>query len=64
MATGAVDLTSIAQTIATRLTEDNSGRRIEFMIVGGLAANGDARLLEIALDNLFSNAVKFTGPRT
>jgi signal transduction histidine kinase len=63
MATGAVDLTSIAQTIATRLTEGNSGRRIEFTIAGSLAANGDARLLAIALDNLFNNAVKFTGPR-
>jgi PAS domain S-box-containing protein len=63
MASGAVDLTAIAQTIAARLTGDHSGRRIEFTIAGGLAANGDARLLEIALDNLFSNAVKFTGPR-
>jgi PAS domain S-box-containing protein len=63
MAAGAVDLTSIARTIAARLTEDNSGRRIEFTIAGGLAANGDARLLEIALENLFGNAVKFTGPR-
>jgi PAS domain S-box-containing protein len=64
MATGAVDLTSLARTIASRLTENNSGRRIEFTIAGGLAASGDARLLEIALENLFGNAVKFTGPRT
>jgi light-regulated signal transduction histidine kinase (bacteriophytochrome) len=63
MAAGAVDVTSIARTIAARLAEANSGRRIEFTIAGGLAANGDARLLEIALDNLFANAAKFTGPR-
>jgi PAS domain S-box-containing protein len=63
MAAGAVDLTAIARTIAARLTEDNAGRRIEFAIAGGVAANGDARLLEIALENLFGNAVKFTGPR-
>jgi len=63
MATGAVDLTSIAQKIAARLTDGNTGRRIEFTIAGGLAANGDARLLEIALENLFGNAVKFTEPR-
>ncbi len=63
MATGVVDLTSIAQTIAAGLSEINSGRRIEFTIAGGLAATGDARLLEIALSNLFANAVKFTGPR-
>ncbi|HXN45738.1 MAG TPA: CHASE3 domain-containing protein [Bryobacteraceae bacterium] len=64
MAMGTVDLTSVAQTIAARLTEDNAGRRIEFQVAGGLATNGDARLLGIALDNLLSNAVKFTGPRT
>ena len=63
MATDAVDLTLIARRIAARLAEANSGRRIEFTIAGGLAASGDARLLEIALDNLFGNAVKFTGPR-
>jgi PAS domain S-box-containing protein len=63
MATGAVDLTSIGRTIAARLIKTNSGRRIEFTIAGGLAPSGDARLLEIALENLFSNAVKFTGTR-
>ena len=63
MAAGAVDLTAIARRIAARLTEANLGRRIEFTIAGSLAAKGDARLLEIALDNLFANAVKFTGPR-
>ena len=63
MATGAVDLTAIARRIAARLTEDNSERGIEFTIAAGLAAHGDTRLLEIALDNLFANAVKFTGTR-
>jgi len=63
MAAGAVDFTAIARRIAARLTEGNSGRRIEFAIADGLTANGDARLLDIALDNLFGNAVKFTGPR-
>jgi light-regulated signal transduction histidine kinase (bacteriophytochrome) len=63
MAAGAVDLTAIARRIAARLAEGNSGRRIEFTIAGGLAASGDARLLEIVLENLFGNAVKFTGPR-
>jgi signal transduction histidine kinase len=57
-----VDLTAAAQIIAGRLTEQNAGRQIEFAIEPGLTGVGDARLLEIALDNLFSNAVKFTAP--
>lgn len=58
-----VDLTAIAQSIATGLFETNPGRHIQFIIEPGLTALGDARLLEIALTNLLANAVKFTGPR-
>src|ERR1019366_7866321 len=53
-----VDLTATARGIAARLSESNSSRRIEFVIEPGLAALGDARLLEIALTNLLENAVK------
>jgi light-regulated signal transduction histidine kinase (bacteriophytochrome) len=56
-----VDLTATAQGIAARLAEANAGRRIEFAIEQGMSGVGDARLLEIALTNLMSNAVKFTG---
>jgi len=58
-----VDLTSVAHTVAARLREAHPGRRIEFQIAPALTADGDARLLEIALTNLLGNAVKFTGPR-
>jgi signal transduction histidine kinase len=34
---------------------------VEFKLGGGLIASGDARLLQIALSNLLSNAWKFTG---
>ena len=57
-----VDLSAAARGIATRLSEANPGRQIEFVIEPGLSGVGDARLLEIALTNLLSNAVKFTGP--
>ena len=60
----AVDLTSLAETIVTRLKEAHSGRIIEFIVAPQLKCTGDARLLEIALTNLLDNAVKFTGPRT
>jgi PAS domain S-box-containing protein len=59
----AVDLSGLARAVAARLREAHAGRRIEFIIRPGLTAAGDARLLEIALTNLFGNAVKFTGPR-
>jgi PAS domain S-box-containing protein len=57
-----VDLSTVASTIAARLREADPNRQIEFVIERGLRGVGDARLLEIALTNLFSNAVKFTGP--
>jgi PAS domain S-box-containing protein len=58
-----VDLSTVAEGIADRLREANAGRRLVFLIQPGLTAAGDARLLEIALTNLLSNAAKFTGPR-
>jgi len=63
MAIGCVNLSSLAETIATRLKEMHPGRTLEFLITPGLTGTGDARLLEIALNNLLDNAVKFTGPR-
>jgi light-regulated signal transduction histidine kinase (bacteriophytochrome) len=63
MQSDTIDLTAIARTLAARLTDDNQDRRFDFIIADGLQATGDARLLEIVLTNLFSNAVKFTGPR-
>lgn len=57
----AVDLSTLAHTVAQRLREAHPERQIEFLIQTGLAANVDSNLLEIALTNLFDNAVKFTG---
>ena len=58
-----VDLSALAGAVAARLREEHSGRRIRFSIAGGMTVAGDVHLLEIVLTNLFSNAVKFTGPR-
>jgi len=59
-----VDLSALAQTIAERCRQAAAGRNIDFHIQSGMAATGDAQLLEIALTNLFDNACKFTGTRS
>jgi signal transduction histidine kinase len=53
-----VDLTSVAENIATRLKEAYPTRRLEFVIDPGMTVSGDAGLLEAALTNLLGNAVK------
>jgi len=58
-----VDLSALAGAVAERLCAANRGRVIQFVIHPGLTAAGDSRLLEVALTNLFNNAVKFTGPK-
>jgi PAS domain S-box-containing protein len=58
-----VDLTALAHTIACRLREAEPHRNIDFTIQEGLSTAGDSHLLDIAVSNLMSNAVKFTGPR-
>jgi PAS domain S-box-containing protein len=60
----AVDLSGLAHRVASRLSEENPERRIEFKIEDGLEVWGDERLLEVVLTNLLSNAVKFTAPRS
>ncbi|MBA4419195.1 MAG: hypothetical protein C0392_15005 [Syntrophus sp. (in: bacteria)] len=59
-----IDLTAMARSIAARLQEEMQHRRIEFIIQPALRANGDTQLIDIALFNLFDNAVKFTGTRS
>jgi signal transduction histidine kinase len=54
-------VSAIAWTVAGSLQEAQPDRQVEFVIQPGLNANGDPRLLEIALTNLLGNAFKFTG---
>ena len=55
-----VDLSAIAQRVVTTLRHRDPERAIAVDIAGGLVASGDARLLEIVLENLIGNAWKFT----
>jgi PAS domain S-box-containing protein len=57
------DLTALAYSIITRLQKSCENRKISFIVQPGLSARCDFNLLEIALMNLFENAVKFTSKR-
>jgi signal transduction histidine kinase len=57
----AIDLSALARNVGAELYKSESGRAIEFSVTEGLVAEGDARLLRIALENLLRNAWKFTG---
>lgn len=59
----AVDLSAMAETIARDLQQCAPQRAVEFVIAPRLRAQGDPRLLRIALENLLGNAWKFTAGR-
>ncbi len=55
-----VDLSARTREIAAELGKSQPERDVEFVIADGLIANGDARLLRLALENLLGNSWKFT----
>jgi PAS domain S-box-containing protein len=55
-----VDLSSLVQTVAEELVELDPERQVEFIIPGGIVANGDPHLLRVMLANVLGNAWKFT----
>jgi PAS domain S-box-containing protein len=59
----AVDLGLLARQTAERLRESQPERAVEFVIGDGLREKGDSALLGAALENLLSNAWKFTRDR-
>jgi len=60
---GPVDMSAMASSIVAELRAGEPGRRANVMLANGLKAEGDENLLRIALENLFSNAWKYTKKR-
>lgn len=56
-----VDLAQLAREIADRLQREQPGRPVEWIIPDRLPVQGDRGLLVVVLENLLSNAWKYTG---
>jgi PAS domain S-box-containing protein len=54
------DLSSLAHIVATGLQQADPGRHVELIIPDGILVSGDSALLRVVMDNLMSNAWKFT----
>ena len=55
-----MDLTEVAQSIASDLRSTDPKRKVEFVIAPDLKAEGDPQLLRTVLENLMGNSWKFT----
>lgn len=59
-----IDLSAIADEIVADLRVSDPQRKVDITIIPELMALGDPHLLRIVLENLFSNAWKYSGKRT
>ena len=57
------NFSELATAVSSVLLEENPGRDITFHIEPGLTVDGDPKLLQVALENLFGNAVKFSSKK-
>jgi light-regulated signal transduction histidine kinase (bacteriophytochrome) len=58
-----IDLSKLADEVAREFQSQEPGRSVALNIAAGLEAEGDSRLLRVALQNLIGNAWKFTSKR-
>ena len=59
-----VKLSEMVSRLAKERQETAPERQVEWVITDNIVVNGDERLLEVAMDNLISNAFKFTSHRS
>jgi signal transduction histidine kinase len=60
----ALDIGEVARPIVAELRSGTPQRSVEVVIADAMKANGDARLLGLALENLLRNAWQFTSKRS
>jgi signal transduction histidine kinase len=58
-----VDLSATAAAVVEELRSADPGRDVEVVVQPGLTAEGDRRLLRVALENLLGNAWKYTSKK-
>ena len=58
-----VDMSTVAKAVIADLRKANPDRQVTCTIASGLSATADPQLLRVVLENLLSNAWKFTGPK-
>lgn len=58
-----VDLSDLAREILASLAAREPGRRVETAVAEGLVAHGDPGLLRVAMENLLSNAWKYSSKK-
>jgi len=58
-----IDLCELAHEVVLMLKQTEPERKVDFRIAEGIAANGDANLMRVVLENLLGNAWKYTGMR-
>ncbi|MGR9086280.1 MAG: sensor histidine kinase [Gammaproteobacteria bacterium] len=57
---GRVDLSQLSERIIADLTANESARQVAVYVENGLQVYGDARMIEVAMTNLLSNAWKYS----
>jgi signal transduction histidine kinase len=57
------NISDLAESVASVLKEENPGQDIVFTIEQNLEADGDPRIIRVALENLFGNSIKFSSKK-